>query len=194
MKQYRVTSDLIGGTRTCYGARKVDRGPLTSYRAELSSRISLLPPKRRRERRRRRKRRRKKKRMGSSPLLLETKRRIFAAFAGLSCQYFAIPKNKREKERKKQKRNRRNVNFYEISFVHSTSRRLDLSRLCIGKKVSCRRVDRLAASSRTRPARAVQCNSPREPGRERESTGFRSLFVKGARVRTTTFPTTVETL
>lgn len=103
-------------------------------------------------------------------------------------------KNKREKERKKQKRNRRNVNFYEISFVHSTSRRLDLSRLCIGRKVSCRRVDRLAASSRTRPARAVQCNSPREPGRERESTGFRSLFVKGARVRTTTFPTTVETL
>jgi len=40
VKQYRVTSDRIARTRTCYGAQKVHRGSLTSYRAELSSRIS----------------------------------------------------------------------------------------------------------------------------------------------------------
>lgn len=98
--------------------------------------------------------------------------------------------NKRERSRRKKKRNRRNVNFYEISFVHSivsTIRSLFVSR----RNRSCRRrrrVDRLAASSRTRPALFNVI------GREAESTGFRSLFVKGARVRTTTFPTTVETL
>lgn len=76
----------------------------------------------------------------------------------VQCAVYVRYENKKGKRKREEKGI---VNFYEISFVHSTFRRLDLSRLCTGKKVSCRRVDRLAASSRTRPARAVQCNRPR---------------------------------
>lgn len=99
--------------------------------------------------------------------------------------------NKRERSRRK-KKGIVGTSIFTRSLLSiqrsvSTIRSLFVSR----RNRSCRRrrrVDRLAASSRTRPALFNVI------GREAESTGFRSLFVKGARVRTTTFPTTVETL